>query len=150
MLLGPYLTMNAAINACSGSSSSCVTVDCEVDVNLVGECGLELSDGIIYSIGTQIVSVSSFTDDCECVLSILVNGFSVPYSATDGEVLTVTLLLNDGCFYDSVDTPACVLPLFGTKQVVGSKVRMRLLPENISKYLLARRRAAAVSGKLLK
>jgi hypothetical protein len=158
MLIGPYSTFEEAFAACNGSSSSssddssssssssgCSSENCSADITLTGPCGLELSGGVVYSIGTQTVSVSNFSDDCECLMQIYINELPVPYDAYDGEALSITVSLNDDCHYSGQDNPICVIPMFGISQIKGSKVTLKLLPSNMLRYLLSRRKVKGAS-----
>ncbi len=139
MLLGPYPTQEAAILACGGC-------ECQISVIVSGPCGLELSGGIVYSIGDQSLSVSA-EDGCGCLTGVTVNGQSSSYVGEDGEPVTVEIEISDDCMLIGLEPPECIIPMFGVTQRSGSKVRMKLIPENVAKYLLFRRKRVGGAGK---
>ena len=67
----------------------------EIQIKLSGSgCGLEVADGIVYSIGNQTINATIQSEDCGCTGlsgSIMINSQVVPVSVCDGEVITVSL-----------------------------------------------------------
>lgn len=84
--------------ASSGGSDSTDPCDCTVTVTLIAECGVELSGGIAYSIGTQEVN-ASIEDPCDCVPDngLRINGFIPPTTVGDGEPIVVTIIPRPTC-----------------------------------------------------
>lgn len=84
----------------SSSSSSC-SANCSAELILVPlgccGCGIEVSNNIAYSVGCQYITYSSFVDECDCILDILINGFIPPVYVEDGEPITIELEIKESC-----------------------------------------------------
>lgn len=72
--------------------------DCQVSLNIVGECGIEISNNIIYSIGCQLVNYTNLVDTCNCVDQIYINSVIPPTLVADGCPINVEVTLNPTCF----------------------------------------------------
>lgn len=71
-------------------------------------CGIELTDGVAYSIGTQQIGVG-YSSDCFSV--VLVNGNVPPVIVNDGDIIELSFIPNVSCSIASVSEPICVEPL---------------------------------------
>jgi hypothetical protein len=83
---------------------------CSAEVTLSGDgCGLELSAGMIYSIGSQTVSVG-INDPCGCI-TVTINGSPPPVAVGDGELIDAEF--DYSCEITEIDGPTCqnVIPL---------------------------------------
>lgn len=83
------------------SSSSSCSSNCSAELRLVPlggcGCGIEVSGGIAYSIGCQHINYTSLVDNCNCIISVLINDQVPPVYLQDGEIINVSLEINPDC-----------------------------------------------------
>lgn len=81
-------------------SSSCSS-NCSAELRLIAlggcGCGIEVTNGIAYSVGCQYINYTSLIDECNCIENILINNQTPPVYLSDGERITVELELNNNC-----------------------------------------------------
>ncbi len=110
------------------SSSSSVCGGCPqytfdvIITPLGGEgCGLEVTDGIIYSIGTQFIS---YTSEDPCLGEVTINGETPPVLVEDGDIVSVEIDIKDSCCLVDIEGPICeeFVPAFAIRKINGKSV----------------------------
>jgi hypothetical protein len=75
-------------------------------------CGLEVKNGVAYSIGSQFVDVS-YADPC--VDSVLLNAKKPPVFVSDGQQIVLSVFIKGCCKIISISGPMCSKNLFAVK-----------------------------------
>lgn len=123
-------------NCGTASTSISCTTPCNAGINISGECKLELENGIIYALGTQLVNVTVTSDPCNCLdaTNIKINGLPIPALVNDGNSISVEVPLKSTCYFVSRGDPTCVLSMLEMKMVSGKpKMFLRVGKKYIQK-----------------
>lgn len=119
-LLGPVETGSSSSSAAGGSSSAqassaAACQDTVVSVTLVSlggtGCGIEVTNGIAYSIGSQLIG-ATFSDPNGSIAGVYINGILAPALVSDGDVINVTVTPAGVYTNCGQSGPVCVKPLF--------------------------------------
>jgi|SRR5581483_5708 len=73
-------------------------------------CGIELTKGKIYSIGSQTITETHVADPC--ITNVKINGVIHSNYILDGQEITVSVTLDASCASCGVTGPTCVPSLF--------------------------------------
>jgi hypothetical protein len=105
----------------SADDPGCIQLEFNIDlVSLGGNgCGIEVSNGIVYSIGTQYIT---FTSSSQCLNNVLINGLEPPVLVNDGEQITIEPIIDSSCNLISVTNPTCATQqMFFLRNINGKK-----------------------------
>ena len=88
--------------------------NCTATIDLTTQCGIEINNGIAYSIGTQTINYN-LTDECSCIKTVLINNQTPPVCVNDGEIININIETNN-CRICNMIGPYCFQTMFKIKK----------------------------------
>ncbi len=90
-------------------------------------CGIELAGGVAYSIGDQNVG-AEYTDGCNIVNTVLINGGPAPAAVTDGQAIGVTFTTKNNGYICGASPPSCVQTTLSLQKATSGRLKLMLNP----------------------
>jgi hypothetical protein len=111
---GIFQNGNIFINVCP--------VHCIEKICISTPCGIEVSRGVMYSVGGQWINIS-YVGSCDCIIEpLLVNGQTPPVFVSDGGVINITPALEPGCTIYQKQFTCSTNAFFFVKTEEGMKI----------------------------